>query len=193
MAEDKTVTKEIIADLVDGVLSDVDVEQLQRMGRKDSDRFWKYIEVLQERVPWSDRILLRLTDHLYIVQKRAGERIVKCDCGEEFGDYRVNWKLHTLVRTRRTSSEFEEVYTPSYVAPEPEWMTIREYLCPGCVAQLGVEAVPPGYPPMFDMLPDLDAFYREWLGAPLEDEDTSWFEDRTATLTAAWLRENSNA
>ncbi|MHB8896892.1 MAG: acetone carboxylase subunit gamma, partial [Candidatus Geothermincolia bacterium] len=33
-----------------------------------------------------------------------------------------------------------------------------------CVTQLEVEAVPPGYPVIFDFQPDLDTFYREWLG-----------------------------
>lgn len=188
-----TVSKEMVANLVDGVLSDDGIQQLQRMSRKDSDRFQKYIEVLQSRVPWPNRILMRLTDHLYIVRGDPGTRIVKCDCGEELGDYRVNWKLRARVRSRRTSAEFEEVYTPTYIAPEPDWMTIREYYCPGCFAQLGVEVVPPGYPPMFDMLPDLDGFYRDWVGAPLEDEDEHWYEDRTALVTAAWLEGSASA
>ena len=184
--KEQTISKEIVANLVDGVLSDDQVEQLQRLSQKDSDRFTKYIEVLQERVPWSNKILLRLTDHLYIVRGESGGRIVKCDCGQEFGDYRVNWKLHARIRSRRTSAEFEQVYTPAYVAPEPEWMTIREFYCPNCLTQLGVEVVPPGYPLLFDMLPDLDGFYRDWVGTPLEDEDPEWYQDRTLQETALW-------
>ena len=40
---------------------------------KDDDRFEKYLEILQERVPWPDRILLPLGEHLYIVEKIANE------------------------------------------------------------------------------------------------------------------------
>ena len=188
-----TVTKEMLADLMDGRLADDYVQQLQRMRRKDKDRFWTYLEVLQDRVPWDDRILLRLTDHLYIVRKAEGGRVVKCDCGHEFGDYRVNWKLGCRIRVRRTAAEFEEVYSPAYVIPEPDWMSIREYFCPGCATQLAVEVTPPGYPPLFDMLPDLDSLYRDILGKPLEDESPDWFQDRTNETTLAWAKGGDNA
>ena len=46
---------------------------------------------------------------------------------------------------------------------DPEWMELREYFCPACWCLLEVEAVPPGYPVVFDFLPDLETFYREWL------------------------------
>jgi acetone carboxylase, gamma subunit len=191
---DIDVTKEMLADLIDGKLEDDYVQRLQRLRRKDETRLLRYLEVLQDRVPWPNRILLRLNDHLYIVRREDGTgRIVKCDCGHEFGDYRVNWKLGCLIRVRRTREEFEEVYTPTYAIPEPEWMTIREYYCPGCVAQLAVEVVPPGYPPLFDMLPDLDTLYREYLGQPLEDESSDWFDDRTNERTADWLRGANDA
>jgi acetone carboxylase, gamma subunit len=36
--------------------------------------------------------------------------------------------------------------------------------CLGRCTQLEVEAVPPGYPPVHDFLPDLEGFYRDWLG-----------------------------
>ena len=187
------VTKDMIAKLMDGQLGDDDVQDLQRMRRKDRDRFQKYIELLQDRVPWKEQVLLKLTDHLYIVRSKEHGRTLRCDCGHDFGDYRINWKLNSRIRVRRTSPEFEEVYTPAYTAPEPGWMTIREYYCPGCAAQLAVEAVPPGYPPVFDMLPDLDSFYRYWLDAPLDDESPEWYEDRTNQLTASWSKGAQNA
>jgi acetone carboxylase gamma subunit len=188
------VTKEMLADLMDGRLEDDYVQRLQRMRRKDKDRFWVYLDVLQDRVPWDNKILLRLTDHLYVVRAQGDTgRIVKCDCGHEFGDYRVNWKLGCRVRVRRTAAEFEEVYSPAYVIPEPEWMEIREYYCPGCVAQLAVEVTPPGYPPLFDMLPDLDTLYRSILERPLDDESSDWFHDRSAEVTAEWLEGGSGA
>jgi acetone carboxylase, gamma subunit len=186
MADDK-VTKELIGSLLDGTLPDAEVQRLQRMRRKDEGRFWAYLETLRQRVAWEEPILLRLTDHLYIVRK-GSERIVKCNCGAEFGDYRANWKLKARVRVRKTEQEFRQVYTPEFAAPEPGWVEIREYYCPGCVAQLAVEVVPPGYPPIFDMLPDIDSFYRDSLGSPLKDENQAWFRDLTNELTGAWAK-----
>jgi acetone carboxylase gamma subunit len=54
---------------------------------------------------------------------------------------------------------------------------------------LGVEVVPLGYPVIFEMLPDLDTFYREWLGQPLPDERPDWFQDRTLDVPAQWAKE----
>jgi hypothetical protein len=53
----------------------------------------------RRRVPWQEPILLPLTPALFIVQK-GQERIIKCRCGQEFGDYRVNWKLEALIHVR---------------------------------------------------------------------------------------------
>jgi acetone carboxylase gamma subunit len=63
-------------------------------------------------------------------------------------------------------------------------MQLREYYCPGCGAQLEVEAVPRGCPPDFEFLPDLDAFYRDWLGRPLPDEKE--FVDKTLETVQGW-------
>jgi acetone carboxylase gamma subunit len=181
-----SVDKGLIKQLVDGVISKENARRLLTMERKDKDRFWNYLEVLQERVKWKDRILLRLADHLYIVHKTTGERVVKCDCGHEFGDYRVNWKTQALIRTRDTIEEFKQVYYPEPACPEPEWQEIREFYCPGCLVQLAVEVVPPGYPLVHEMLPDLDRFYRDFMGRALADEAADWYEDRTAMAVAKW-------
>lgn len=66
-------------------------------------------------------------------------------------------------------------------------------LLPGCVAQLAVEVTPPGYPPLFDMLPDLDTLYRDILERPLDDESPDWFRDRSSEATAAWQTEGADA
>jgi len=181
-----TIDKELVRQLVEGRISRHDARSLLRMDNKDSERFWTYLEVLQERVPWPDRILLRISDHLYVVAGASDDaRVVKCDCGHEFGDYRVNWKTAARVRVK-TTEEFNAVYYPPAAAPEPGWNEIREFFCPGCYAQLAVEVVPPGYPLIFEVLPDLDRVYREFLGRPLADEHPDWYVDHTARTTAAW-------
>ncbi len=152
---------------------------------KDDDRFDKYLEILQERVSYPERILLPLGDHLNVVQK-GGERIVKCDCGHEFGDWRQNWKLNALIFARDDTEKLEEVY-PGLKCPDPSLCEVREFYCPGCGSLLMVEAVPTGYPIIFDALPDLDSFYREWLGRPLPEEKE--FRDMTYEVTREWGRD----
>ena len=47
--------------------------------------------------------------------------------------------------------------------------------------------MPRGCPPDFDFLPDLDVFYREWLGRPLPDEKD--FVDKTLEAVGEWGKE----
>jgi acetone carboxylase gamma subunit len=157
----------VIRDLIDGRLPWATTKAIMSH-YKDDDRFWTYLAILQERVPWSDPILLPIGEHLYIVQSE-GERVVKCDCGYEFGDYRENWKLNALVHVRDDRESIEVIY-PGRYACDPEWMEIREFICPGCGTLLEVEAAPPGFPIVFDFLPDLETFYRSWLQQPLPEE-----------------------
>lgn len=183
-----TYPKDVIRDLIDGKLP---WEMLKQMmsSTKDSDRFGKYIEILQERVSWKEKILLPLTEHLFIVQKDS-RRIVKCDCGCEFGDYRQNWKLQALIYVRDTDETLSEIWIGPRTGDSPRRTEIREYYCPGCGAQLEVEAVPPGYHVLFDFLPDLDAFYGKWLGKPLPGgSEKEWFVDKTYEITNEWGKE----
>src|SRR5512136_1719948 len=94
-------TKQEIADLINGKLPFPNVHKMLA-SFKDPGRFDAYLEILQERVPWKERILLPYGLHLYIVQKDDGRRVVKCDCGHEFGPYRENWKLASSIRVRKT-------------------------------------------------------------------------------------------
>jgi len=183
------ISKQDIKDLVEGTATRDTIRRAQHEDPKDPDRFWKYVEVLQEKTGFTDKILLRLTDHLYIVRNEDNSRVVKCDCGYEFGDYRNNWKVLARVYVRKTAEEIGEIYTIQSCAPEAGWAEVREFYCPGCAAQLAVEVVPPGYPILFEMLPDLDTFYRDWMGKPLEDERPDWYQDTTPSLLSEWIRQ----
>lgn len=188
MSETERLTsKENIRRLVEGELSLDAIHEMVRMTSKDEDRFFKYLEVLQERVDWDERILARLSDRLYVVAKDAGERVVKCDCGHEFGDYRVNWKMEALLYCRRTEEEIREVFTVH--GPDPEYVEVREFYCPGCKAQLGVEVVPRGYPFVFEVLPNIDAVHATSGGQELPDASEDWFQDRTPQRAAEWMSE----
>ncbi|RMF25146.1 MAG: acetone carboxylase subunit gamma [Deltaproteobacteria bacterium] len=173
-----------IEQLIDGELPWTRVQEIMK-APKDTDRFDKWIAILQKRVDWDEQILLPLTPVLFIVAKN-GSRIVKCRCGYEFGDYRVNWKLSALIHVREDAESLSEVYR-GREQPDPSWVQIREYICPGCATQLEVESVPRGCPPDFEFLPDLDTFYRDWLGRPLPDE--AEFTDKTLEVIAEWSKE----
>ncbi|MCC7077346.1 MAG: acetone carboxylase subunit gamma [Acidimicrobiia bacterium] len=176
-----TFDKADVEKLVDGVLPWTAVQEMMK-SPKDLDRFDQYVEILQGRVDWDERILLPLTPALFIVAKN-GSRVVKCRCGHEFGDYRVNWKLSALINVRDDEASLAEVYKGREL-PDPSWVQVREYICPGCGSMLEVEAVPRGCPPDFDFLPDLDTFYDEWLGRPLPDKCE--YRDLTPDLILEW-------
>jgi len=167
--------------LVDGKLPWTRVQEIMKAA-KDSDRFQMWVQILQSRVPWNEEIILPLTTNLFIVQQ-GDDRAVKCRCGQNFGDYRVNWKLSALIYVRDDSEKLNDVYR-GREQPDPEWTQIREYYCPGCGSQLEVEGVPRGTPPDFEFLPDLDTFYREWLGKPLPNEVE--FVDKTLDVVREW-------
>jgi acetone carboxylase gamma subunit len=160
-----TVDRETLADLVDERLPRQQVRAIQS-GFKDPDRFEKYVALLQERVAWDDPIVLPFGEHLYVVAKPGGSFVVKCDCGNEFCAHTDNWKLEALINVRKTDDSLREIY-PSKMHGDPAWNELREYFCPGCRTLLEVEAVPPGYPVVHDFVPDLDAFYGQWLGRAL--------------------------
>ncbi len=168
--------------LVDAELPWTRVQEIMR-SPKDANRLQVWIDILQERVEWDERILLPLTPALFIVQS-GSRRVVKCRCGQEFGDdYRVNWKLEALIYVHEDRESLDRIYR-GIDQPDPEWIQLREYTCPGCGTQLEVEAVPRGCPPDFEFLPDLDTFYRDWLDSPLPE--AQHFEDKTLSRIAEW-------
>ncbi len=158
-------TKEVIADLASGRLPWPQTKRIMS-AYKDDDRFFKFIAVLQERVAWRDPILLPIGDHLFIVQ-HGRQRITRCECGRSFGNYRRNWKLAANIRIRDSARTLREIY-PNSDLPDPRWMEIREFICPQCGTLHEVEACAPGYPIVHDFEPDLEGFYRDWLGRPLD-------------------------
>jgi len=157
-----------IVDLIDG---NIDRETLHQMlsTPKDTDRFEQYISILQERVPWEDKIILPLGPKLYIVQEKGTNRwVTKSESGYVFGDWRENWKLNAVVYVRDTQDKLDEIY-PELMAPSEGWQTIREYYDPLSGDLLEVEAPTEWYPVIHDFEPDIEAFYTQWLGLPVPE------------------------
>lgn len=154
-----------LGQLIDGNLPWDDVHHIQS-SYKDPKRFDTYVDVLQSRVAWKDPIVLPLSPYLSIVKSASGAYVVKCVCGQDFGDYRRNWKLSALINVRDTEEKLQELW-PGPRCPDPEKNEVREFFCPECGLQLEVDAVPPGYPILANFTPNLEAFYRDWLGRAL--------------------------
>ncbi len=141
---------EMIMSLVEGNLDPAEALVMQR--EKDPGRFEAVLTAEQQRVSWSDRIVVCLQEHLYVVARDGSAAVVKCVCGQEFGDYRENWKESALVYERQPADG--EIFLPGQGA-DPDWQLLREFYCPGCTVLLDVEPVPVGYPFVFNFLPDL--------------------------------------
>ena len=155
-------SSQMISDLLDGTLPLDEVARLQR--DKDLDRFTTVLKLEQARVPWEDRILVPLQESLYVVERSDGARVVKCRCGQEFGDYRQNWKEEAAVCERHPQ---DGVVYLKYKGADPAWQMLREFYCPLSGRLLETEAVIPGYPVVHEFLPDIEGFYRGWLGREL--------------------------
>jgi N-methylhydantoinase B/oxoprolinase/acetone carboxylase alpha subunit/acetone carboxylase gamma subunit len=157
------MTKELLADLLDEKLSRAAVKDIQS-SMKDPDRFDIWVELLQERVPYDDPIVLPFGEGLNIVRRRSdGELVIRSDAGHDFCRWDENWKMHALVFVRDTDELYQEIY-PRLSHPEGDWMELREYYCPISGRLLDTEAVPPGYPVLHEYLPDITGFYAGWLG-----------------------------
>jgi N-methylhydantoinase B/oxoprolinase/acetone carboxylase alpha subunit/acetone carboxylase gamma subunit len=158
-----TVTKETLADLLDEKLSRRAIKDIQS-GIKDPDRFGKWLELLAERVDYDDPIVLPYGEGMNIVRRRAdGELVIRTDAGADLCRWDQNWKLHVPMFVRDSDELYEEVY-PRLGHPDGEWQELREFYCPLSGRLLETEAVPPGYPVLHEYLPDIEGFYKGWLG-----------------------------
>lgn len=120
-----TYNKEQVAHLAAGTL-DWDTTFRMLSMPKDKARFGMYVEALQAKVTFPDRIVLPLGPHLYIVQSAKNKQwIVKCDCGHEFCGYKENWKMFANIYVRDTPEAMADVY-PALMAPDTKWQVYRE-------------------------------------------------------------------
>jgi acetone carboxylase gamma subunit len=154
-----------IQKLIDGKLSWDELQSNVLPDPKDPDRFEKVRSVLQDQVEWDETVLVPLNDHLYVVEREDGDRIVKGECGHEYCDADDNWKRACQIRVRESDAEMEQLY-PKWQTSDPNWnFQIREFFCPDCYSLLEVDAVPAGYPILQSFEPDIETFYEEWIDA----------------------------
>ena len=162
----KPLERETLEALLDERLTRREVKEIQS-GYKDPDRFDKWIAVLQDRVAWDDPIVLPMGEALNLVRRASdGELVIRSDAGHDFCRFDQNWKMHAPVFVRDSAELLGEIY-PKLAHCDPEWMELREFYCPLSGRLLEVEAVTHGYPVVHDFLPDVEGFYRGWLGREL--------------------------
>jgi acetone carboxylase, alpha subunit len=164
-AAGKPLERETLAALLDEKLSRREIHTIQS-GYKDPDRFDKWLEILQERVPYDDPIVLPLGEGMNVVRIGGGEMVIRCDCGHDLCPPNRNWKMEAAIFVRDDAETMLEVF-PTMAGGDPEWIEVREFYCPSCARLLEVDAAVPGYPITHDFLPDIDGFYRGWLGREL--------------------------
>ena len=79
-------------------------------------------------------------------------------CNHVLAPARNNYKKGCLLHDR----DPREIHTPIVngpysFAPDPLWVRIVEFYCPGCGTQIDTEYLPPGHPITHDIEIDIDA------------------------------------
>ncbi|MGQ4556278.1 acetone carboxylase subunit gamma [Halobellus sp. GM3] len=98
----------------------------------------------------------RITEYLEIDLE---DRTWTCtECSETIAPAEENYKRGCLVRERHP----HEVHRPLIeneeysFAPDPDWVRIVEFYCPGCGTMIENEYLPPGHPITHDTELDID-------------------------------------
>lgn len=78
-------------------------------------------------------------------------------CGRALGSARENYKKGCLVYDRDPKEVHRPLLGSEYdFSPDPRWIRIVEFYCPGCGTQLETEYLPPGHPITYDIEIDID-------------------------------------
>jgi acetone carboxylase gamma subunit len=98
---------------------------------------------------------LRITEYLDLDLDRE---LWLCNrCGRELGSARDNYKKGCLLNDRDPREIHAPIVSGAYnFSPDPQWVRIVEYCCPGCGTQMETEYLPPGHPLTHDIEIDLD-------------------------------------
>jgi acetone carboxylase gamma subunit len=98
---------------------------------------------------------LRVTEYLDLDLSDEGWYCHVCE--HSFGSARGNYKEGCLVHERDPREVHQPIIDGPYTfAPDPEWVRIVEFYCPGCGTQIETEYLPPGHPITHDIEIDID-------------------------------------
>lgn len=100
--------------------------------------------------------LLHVGDNLDLAIE--SERWICGKCGHDIGPARDNVKRGLLVGERDPAEVHRPLIKGQFTfSPNPKWIRILEFYCPGCGTQLETEYLPPGHPITNTTEIDLDA------------------------------------
>jgi acetone carboxylase gamma subunit len=102
---------------------------------------------------------IRMTEYLDLELDQ--ERWICNRCDHVLGPARDNYKKGCLLYDR----DPREIHAPIVegqfsFSPDPLWVRIVEFYCPGCGTQIDTEYLPPGHPLTHDIEIDVDALKR---------------------------------
>ena len=99
---------------------------------------------------------LRVTEYLDLDLDR--EQWLCNRCGHEIGPARESYKRGCLLYDRDPREIHPPLVPGSFsFSPDPLWVRIVEFYCPGCGTQVETEYLPPGHPITHDIEIDLDS------------------------------------
>jgi acetophenone carboxylase len=94
--------------------------------------------------------LLRITEYLMLDLDAEQWRCRRCD--QDLGPAATNYKQGCLVHDRDPREIHRSLIEGEFnFAPDPEWVRIIEFYCPGCGTQIETEYLPLGHPITHDI------------------------------------------
>lgn len=113
---------------------------------------------------------IRVTEYLDI--DLESERWQCHNCRQDLGPARDNYKHACQVNQRDPREVHQPIIEGEYTfAPDPDWVRIVEFHCPGCFTQIETEYLPPGHPVTHDIEIDLDCLRQRLADGQLEVRD----------------------
>lgn len=109
-------------------------------------------------VPITEALAIDLDERMWVC-RACSRRLIVAD---------RNYKEGCLVWARDPREVHRPLVEGSYTfAPDPDWVRIVEFICPGCGHLIEVEYLPPGHPITHDLQPDVDALIARYGGERL--------------------------
>jgi acetone carboxylase, gamma subunit len=97
---------------------------------------------------------LRITEYLDLALESERWRCHKCE--HDLGPAERNFKEGCLIHARDPREVHRPLIEGDYTfSPDPEWVRIVEFYCPGCGTQIETEYLPPGHPITHDIEIDI--------------------------------------
>jgi len=99
---------------------------------------------------------IRMTEYLDL--DVDAERWICNRCGHTLGPATESYKKRCLVHQRDPREIHPPLVEGGYsFAPDPSWVRIVEFYCPGCGSQIETEYLPPGHPITHDIEIDVQS------------------------------------